>query len=85
MSTMKLASWSEDKEGDKPLVTEDGVPVQDYRITEAIREIKATYGDTVSVVRKAKRLLKFGSADDIDSAAFETIWAMDRDWETVSP
>ena len=37
----------------------------DERITQAIREIAATYGDSVSVADKAKSLLKFGRNTEV--------------------
>ena len=58
---------------------------QDYHVDQAIREIKATYGDIVSVSRKAKSLLKFGANFDLaSSGTAETVWAQGGDETYVS-
>lgn len=49
---------------------------QDYTIKQAINEVLNTYGDTISVDAKAKRLLKIGRNNDIDNGVFETVWQL---------
>lgn len=48
----------------------------------AIREIKATYGDTVSVYDKNKSLIKFGENATMGSGTQETIWGLTDAHET---
>lgn len=45
-----------------------------FAVSMAENEIKARYGDTVSVLTKGKSLLKFGRNDDLDPGTRETIW-----------
>ena len=47
--------------------------VPDGRLVQAEREIEATFGDRVSVDRKAKSLIKFGKSGTL-STSRETIW-----------
>ena len=44
------------------------------RLLRAVAEVRATTGDEVSVVRKAKALSKFGFSDNIDSSGYKTVW-----------
>lgn len=65
------------------LLTED--KPMDFGIQLAEAEILREYGDTVSTLRKAKSLLKFGKNTDVDSAGgspFQTIWQIDEQHET---
>jgi len=58
-----------------PLVMED-TPL-DFGVRLAELEVLSTYGDTVSVIEKAKTLLRFGNNFDIDTAdGFATVWQM---------
>ena len=45
----------------------------DYRLVQAMNEIRGSYNDVVDVVSKAKSLHKFGRNPDV-STSFETIW-----------
>lgn len=73
-----ILMWSE---GDKyPVVSVDGEWTEvniggamDFGIRLAEAEILGRYGDTVSVIDKAKTLLKFGRRDDLGTS-FSTIW-----------
>ena len=47
--------------------------VMDYRLVQAINEIRENYGDTVDIVSKAKSLSKFGRNATV-STSFETVW-----------
>ena len=47
--------------------------VPDGRLVQAEREIEATFGDRVSVDRKAKSLIKFGKSGEL-STTRETVW-----------
>lgn len=64
-------------------------PYKTVRIEEyhplylAEQEILNTYGDTVSVADKKKRLIKFGRNDNI-STSFETVWLRGGDETYVS-
>lgn len=49
--------------------------VPDGRLVQAEREIEATFGDRVSVDRKAKSLIKFGKSGSL-STNRETVWAL---------
>jgi hypothetical protein len=44
------------------------------RVLRAIQEIYSTYGDSVSVVNKAKSLIKFGHSAEIDNTGYKTVW-----------
>lgn len=50
--------------------------VPDGRLVQAEREIEATYGDRVSVDRKAKSLLKFGKSAELGTSGLETVWTL---------
>jgi len=49
--------------------------VPDGRLVQAEREIQATFGDVVSIDKKAKSLLKFGKSAELTSNTLETIWS----------
>lgn len=49
--------------------------VPDGRLVQAEREIEATFGDRVSVDRKAKSLIKFGKSAEL-STLRETVWTV---------
>jgi len=49
--------------------------VPDGRLVQAEREIQATFGDVVSIDKKAKSLLKFGKSAELSADTMETIWA----------
>lgn len=49
--------------------------VPDGRLVQAEREIEATFGDKVSVDRKAKSLIKFGKSADLTTNR-ETVWTV---------
>jgi len=51
----------------------------DYWIKRAIRNIKADYGDDVSVLSKNKSLIKYGLNSDLDNGTRETIWEVGGD------
>ena len=46
----------------------------DYWVERAVQNIKAEYGDTVSVEAKNKSLIKYGVNTDLDNGVRETIW-----------
>lgn len=50
--------------------------VPDGRLVQGEREIQATYGDYVSIDKKAKSLLKFGKSAALSVNSFETIWTV---------
>jgi hypothetical protein len=50
--------------------------VPDGRLVQGEREIQATYGDYVSIDKKAKSLLKFGKSASLSVNSFETIWTV---------
>ena len=50
--------------------------VPDGRLVQAEREIEATYGDRVSIDRKAKSLVKFGRSAELGTTALETVWTV---------
>jgi hypothetical protein len=50
--------------------------VPDGRLVQAEREIQATYGDVVSIDKKAKSLFKFGKTSPLSINSFETIWTV---------
>jgi len=49
--------------------------VPDGRLVQAEREIQATFGDVVSIDKKAKSLLKFGKSAELTSNTLETVWS----------
>ena len=49
--------------------------VPDGRLVQAEREIEATFGDKVSIDRKAKSLIKFGKSAPL-STSRETVWTV---------
>jgi hypothetical protein len=50
--------------------------VPDGRLVQGEREIEATFGDRVSVDRKAKSLIKFGKSADLVADTLETVWTV---------
>jgi hypothetical protein len=50
--------------------------VPDGRLVQSEREIQATYGDVVSIDRKAKSLLKFGKSAPLTTNTLETVWTV---------
>ena len=48
--------------------------VPDGRLVQAEREIQSTFGDIVSIDKKAKSLIKFGKSAELTANTFETIW-----------
>jgi hypothetical protein len=50
--------------------------VPDGRLVQGEREIEATFGDRVSVDRKAKSLIKFGKSADLVADRLETVWTV---------
>lgn len=50
--------------------------VPDGRLVQGEREIEATFGDRVSVDRKAKSLIKFGKSADLAADTLETVWTV---------
>ena len=50
--------------------------VPDGRLVQAEREIEATFGDKVSVDRKAKSLLKFGKSAALVANTRATVWSV---------
>lgn len=54
-------------------VRADNIADYDAGLKHALREIKGTYGDDVSISAKRKSLYKFGRNDDIGTS-FETVW-----------
>lgn len=49
--------------------------VPDGRLVQAEREIQSTFGDVVSIDKKAKSLLKFGKSAELAADTIETIWS----------
>ena len=49
--------------------------VPDGRLVQAEREIQSTFGDVVSIDKKAKSLLKFGKSAPLDANTIETVWS----------
>ena len=49
--------------------------VPDGRLVQAEREIQSTFGDTVSIDKKAKSLLKFGKSAALAANTIETVWS----------
>ena len=50
--------------------------VPDGRLVQGEREIQQTYGDKVSVDRKAKSLIKFGRSAELGTGSLETVWTV---------
>ena len=50
--------------------------VPDGRLVQGEREIQATYGDYVSIDKKAKSLIKFGKSADLTTNGLQTIWTV---------
>lgn len=50
--------------------------VPDGRLVQAEREIEATFGDRVSIDRKAKSLIKFGRSAELGTIGLETVWTV---------
>jgi hypothetical protein len=50
--------------------------VPDGRLVQSEREIQSTYGDVVSIDRKAKSLLKFGKSAELTANTLETVWTV---------
>mgnify|MGYP000636883421 CR=1 FL=1 len=49
--------------------------VPDGRLVQAEREIQSTFGDVVSIDKKAKSLLKFGKSAELNADTMETVWS----------
>ena len=49
--------------------------VPDARLVQAEREIQSTFGDVVSIDKKAKSLLKFGKSAELNADTMETVWS----------
>lgn len=50
--------------------------VPDGRLVQSEREIQATYGDVVSIDKKAKSLLKFGKSAALTTNSLQTVWTV---------
>lgn len=50
--------------------------VPDGRLVQGEREIQQTYGDKVSIDRKAKSLVKFGRSAELGTGSLETVWSV---------
>ena len=50
--------------------------VPDGRLVQGEREIQATYGDYVSINKKAKSLIKFGKSADLSTNGLQTVWTV---------
>lgn len=50
--------------------------VPDGRLVQAEREIEATFGEKVSVDRKAKSLIKFGKSAQLSTGSLQTVWTV---------
>jgi hypothetical protein len=48
----------------------------DGKLVQAEREIQATFGDVVSIDKKAKSLIKFGKSASLPINSFQTIWTV---------
>ena len=53
--------------------------VPDGRLVQGEREIQQTYGDKVSIDRKAKSLIKFGRSAQLGTTGLETVWTCGDD------
>jgi len=58
--------------------------VPDGRLVQAEREIQATFGDVVSIDKKAKSLLKFGKSAALSTDTLETVWTVGGNESYVS-
>ena len=58
--------------------------VPDGKLVQAEREIQQTYGDKVSIDRKAKSLLKFGRSSELSTNTLETVWTVGGDESYVT-
>ena len=50
--------------------------VPDGRLVQAEREIQSTFGDVVSIDRKAKSLIKFGKSSPLSANGTSTVWTV---------
>ncbi len=51
--------------------------VPDGKLVQAEREVQRTYGDVISIDKKAKSLIKFGKSGDLTAdSALETVWTV---------
>jgi len=50
--------------------------VPDGRLVQAEREIYQTFGEKVSIDRKAKSLVKFGKSGELTTGSFQTVWTV---------
>lgn len=50
--------------------------VPDGRLVQGEREIQSTYGDYVSIDKKAKSLIKFGKSADLSTNGLQTVWTV---------
>jgi hypothetical protein len=50
--------------------------VPDGRLVQSEREIQSTYGDVVSIDKKAKSLLKFGKSAPLTTNSLQTVWTV---------
>ena len=50
--------------------------VPDGRLVQGEREIQSTYGDYVSIDKKAKSLIKFGKSAALSTNTLETVWSV---------
>jgi hypothetical protein len=48
--------------------------VPDGKLVQAEREIQSTFGDVVSIDKKAKSLIKFGKSKELNAGVLETVW-----------
>jgi hypothetical protein len=58
--------------------------VPDGKLVQAEREIQATFGDVVSIDKKAKSLIKFGKSAPLPINSLQTIWTVGGDEVYVS-
>jgi len=50
--------------------------VPDGRLVQAEREIERTFGEKVSIDRKAKSLIKFGKSAPLSTSGLQTVWTV---------
>lgn len=50
--------------------------VPDGRLVQAEREVYQTFGEKVSIDRKAKSLIKFGKSGELTTGSFQTVWTV---------
>lgn len=62
-----------DGRSEVPVGSDFPLPVTDFWIEQAIREIYSTYGDVVSVTKKKKSLVKFGRTLNADANVKTTV------------